>query len=326
MGRIVSIPVHEGQQLRAGQVLVEVDSRETRTQVQKAQAGLKEAQAALTETEQAVKAAESASKAAEAKRQLDAATFDRYQRLLERSSVSRQEFDEAKARFQVAEAEAERSRRFIETLIAKKSQVQARIEQARAEVANTQVYVGYSRVVSPINGVVIAKQAEVGMTAMPGAPLLIVEDNSQYRLEASVEESRIGTIRLGNRVQVKVDSIGQDELAGTVAEIAPSADPSTRSYTVKIDLPSHPSLRSGAYGIARFPLDSKLAITVPQSAIVQHGQLTILFVVDGGLVHMRLIKTGKTSQGQVEVLSGLSEGELVVTSDASSLSDGSRVQ
>jgi multidrug efflux pump subunit AcrA (membrane-fusion protein) len=327
MGRIVSIPVREGDQVRAGQLLVEIDSRDAKTQLEKAQGGLKEAQAALIETEQAISAANAAKQAAEANRQLAEVTFKRFQNLLDYGSVSKQSYDEAKAKLDVAKAEVERADKTLQTLVAKKSQVQAKIEQAKADIANAQVYVGYARITSPVNGVITTKQAEVGATATPGTPLLTVEDNSQYRLEAAVEESQLGKARLGNSVQVRIDAIGANELTGTVVEIIPAADPSSRSYTVKIALPANSLLRSGLYGLARFPSGAKQAIAVPQSAVIQRGQLTSVFVVDdAGIARLRLVKTGKISDEQVEILSGLSEGERIVITNAEKLSDGNKVQ
>lgn len=327
MGRITSMLVHEGEQVRAGQLLVEIDNRDARTQLEKARAGLKEAQAAFSETEQAISAAEAGKDAATANEQLAAVTFQRFQNLLDYGSVSRQSYDEAKAKHQVAKAEVERADKTLQTLVAKKSQVAAKIEQAKADIANAEVYVGYARITSPVNGVITAKQAEVGAIATPGAPLLMIDDTSQYRLEAAVEESQLGKVRLGNSVKVKIDAISANELAGTVVEIIPAADPSSRSYTVKIALPANGLLRSGLYGVARFPSGAKQAIEISQSSIVQRGQLTSVFVVDdAGVARLRLVKTGKTSDGQVEILSGLSEGERVVISNTEKISDGNKVQ
>jgi RND family efflux transporter MFP subunit len=174
---------------------------------------------------------------------------------------------------------------------------------------------------------VVKKFAEAGATAAPGAPLLSIEDNSQYRLEAAVEESRSKSVRIGGRVNVRIDALGTGEIIGTVAEVMPSADAASRSYTVKIDLPPDSRLRTGLYGLARFPIAQKEAITLPQSAIVTRGQLIGVFVVaPDGTAQFRIVTTGTESVGMVEVLSGLSEGDEIITSDTASLTDGVRVR
>jgi multidrug efflux pump subunit AcrA (membrane-fusion protein) len=96
---------------------------------------------------------------------------------------------------------------------------------------------------------------------------------------------------------------------------------------VKIDLPANPLLRSGLYGVARFPLAQKEAIRVPQTALVQRGQLTGVYVVGpDGTAHFRIVTTGKTSEGMAEVFSGVSEGDEVATSNIEKLNDSVRVR
>jgi multidrug efflux pump subunit AcrA (membrane-fusion protein) len=327
MGTVTSVRVREGDRVNAGQTVIEIDNRDAAAQLQKAQAGLRQAQEGVAEVEQSISAAQSARAAADANKRLTASTLTRYQSLLERKSVSPQEFDEVKARAQVAEAEADRADKMLQMLAARKKQAQAQIDQARADIASAQVQTGYSRIASPIRGIVTARHTEIGSQATPGAPLLMIEDASRYRLEAAVEESMIGSIKLRDKARVRIDAIGDRELEGTVAEILPAADPMSRSYTVKIDVPSQALLRSGMYGTARFVRGQKQAIAVPGKSIVQRGQLTSVFVVDGAnIARLRLVKTGRSFGEQVEVLSGLSDGERIVTDSVAKVTDGSRLQ
>ena len=208
MGNILAVHVREGDRVRTGQLLIEMDDRDTRAQLQKAQAGLREVQDAQEEMDQNIRAAESARDAAEAGRSLALATFNRYKALLEQKSVSQQEFDEVQAKLKVAEAEVDRAGRMLQALMAKKSQVLAKQEQVKADITSAQVYVGYSRILSPMNGIVTSKQAEIGLLAAPGVPLLTLEDNSHYRLEVSVEDSMLRKIRLGTPVRISIDALG----------------------------------------------------------------------------------------------------------------------
>ena len=327
LGSIIAIPVHEGDRVRAGQTLVEIDSRDATTQLQNATAGMREASAALDEIERNINAAQSAKAAAEANQALAASTFNRYKALFERRSVSPQEFDEIQAKHRVADAEAERANRMLSSLGARKNQVLAKIDQAKADVAGAKVSASYSRVTSPISGIITAKHVEIGTMASPGTLLITVEDDSHYRLEADVEESRIGRIQPNDQVQVRIDALGQGEISGRVSEIVPTSDPASRSHTVKIDLPPQPALRSGSYGKAIFAVGEKQAITVPQRAISERGQLVSVFVVDeSGRARLRLIKTGKSYGDRIEVLAGLADGERIVVDRVDAISDGSRVE
>ncbi len=327
MGTVISLRAREGDKVSVGQVIVEIDNRDASAQLQKAEAGLRQAREGLAEVEQAINAAKSAQDAAEANQRLADSTYARYLSLIERKSVSPQEFDEAKSRQEMAEAEARRAGDNLKMMAAKKQQALAGIDQAKAEVANAQVFVSYARITSPISGVVVAKHTEVGSTAAPGAPLLTIEDGSRYRLEVAVEESQLGKIGMGQRARVRIDALGADDLEGGVSEITPVADPMSRSYTVKVDLPARQSLRSGLYGVARFASGQRQAILVPRKAVAQRGQLTGVFVVDdAGVARLRLVKTGKSYGESVEALSGLSDGERIVVDGVASVRDGVKIQ
>ena len=329
MGTIMALHVREGEMVRAGQTLVEIDNRDAGIQLQKTQAGMREIQDSLEEVDRSIRAAESARAAARANETLAKTTFRRYEMLFERQSVSPQEFDEVRTRNEVAKAESERSERLLQASIARQKQVKARIDQAKADVANARVYVGYSRIAAPIDGVVVSKQADVGYMATPGMPLLTIENSAHYQLHASVEESQLGKIRLHDQVQVALEALDNKELLGTVEEIVPAADPSTRSYIVKVSLPivTGAQLRSGLYGKARFVIGQRKLLAIPQSAVRQQGQLVGVFVVDqAGLARLRLIKTGRVVGDRVEVLAGLNEGEEIIGEGTTSVRDGTRVR
>jgi RND family efflux transporter MFP subunit len=333
-GYILAVHVREADRVKPGQLLVEIDNREASAQVKRAQAGVREAQEMLREAERTARAFESAKAAAEADQALAASTFKRYEPLLQRNSVSRQEFDEVQARFRAKTAEVNRAEEMLRSVQAKREQVLARIEQADAEVAQAKVMAGYGRVYAPLPGVVAAKQAEVGALASPGSPLLTIEDDTHYRLEANVEDGMVGKIRLGEPVGVNIQALGEGWTAARVGEIRPSADPATRSSIVKIDLPENLGkkgpvrlLRSGLFGIGRFSIGKKQVIAIPQKAVFRQGELWQLFVVGpDNRARLRLIKTGMSYGDQVEVLSGLNLGERIVAEDTERVKDGDRVE
>ena len=333
-GQILAVHVREGDRVQAGQLLIEIDNRQAVAQVQKAQAGMREAQEMLEEVERNIQAAEAAKVAADANKTLATSTFNRYKTLLERHSVSPQEFEEAQARYRAAIAEADRVEETRRAILAKKEQVLARMEQARAEVNQSNLSVGYAQIASPIEGLVTAKPAEVGAMATPGLPLLTVEDDTHYRLEAAVEESQIGKIRYGTPVRVRIDALGPMEWLGRVAELGSAADPSSRSSIVKVDLPQKGDrargrqiLRSGLFGKALFSIGQRQVLTLPEKAVMRRGQLQEIYVLDSeNIARLRLIQTGKQYDPRVEILAGLREGERVVVEGVEGVTDGSRVE
>jgi len=203
--------------------------------------------------------------------------------------------------------------------------VQARQRVARASVTEAETQLAHTRVLAPFDGVVTRTHVDVGDLAAPGRPLVEIEDPAHLRLEANIPEALIGRIRPGNNLAVRIDSISRD-LEGAVAEVAPNADPNSRTFLVKIDLPAHPDLRAGQFGRVAISVGQFASLRVPASAIVNRGQLEIVFVARDGKAQLRLVKTGKLLGDEVEILSGIDPDESVIIDNLTRLMDGQPVQ
>jgi RND family efflux transporter MFP subunit len=285
MGRIQQVLVREGDTVRAGQTLVVLDDAALRASIEQAQAG--------------VKAAQSAKAAAQTNAALAASTLDRYKQLESEKSVSPQEMDEVSRRAEAAAANLEA--------------VRAQADAARAQEGGARTMMSYTRLVAPFAGVVTARMADPGTMAAPGVPLLQVDQAGDLQLDATVDESAIGAIHKEMKVQVAIDGGSSANLAGTVAEIVPAADPSSHSFLVKIDLPSTTQARAGMYGTAEFANGVRQAILIPRSAVVSRGSLSCAYVLDGqGIAQLRYLTLGAAQGNFVEVLSGVSSGEKLV--------------
>jgi RND family efflux transporter MFP subunit len=155
--------------------------------------------------------------------------------------------------------------------------------------------------------------ADPGTMAAPGVPLLQIDQSATLQLQATVDQSVIGVVHKGMRVQVSIDGGVSTNLAGTVAEIVPAADPSSHSFLVKIDLPTSSQTRAGMYGTAEFVNGERQAILIPRSAVVARGSLNCVYILDGqGIAQLRYITLGAAQGNLVEVLSGVSAGEKLV--------------
>ncbi|MBI4269207.1 MAG: efflux RND transporter periplasmic adaptor subunit [Candidatus Rokubacteria bacterium] len=318
-----AVHARDGDRVRVGQLLVELDDRDVRAQRQRAEAALREARSALDEAERAIQAAARAVESADAQLELTRVTEARYKALVARELIAPQDYDEVAARWRAAVAEAARVREVQASLVARRQQTVARIAQAEADLDGATVALGYARITAPTDAIVVARTVEVGNLAAPGTPLLTVEEE-RYRLEAAVQESDVARLRAGQPATVAVDALGRT-LAGAIVEIVPAADPSSRTFVVKVTLPGAPGLRSGQYGRARFTVGEERRLTVPRAAVAERGQLEVVFIVDaGGVARLRLVKTGRIHDDRVEALAGLGEGErLVVGGDR--VEDGQRV-
>jgi RND family efflux transporter MFP subunit len=298
MGNIVEIRTSEGERVQSGQVLAVIDDAQPRS-------AMEQATAAVTAAQMEVSAADSDYVLAEA-------TLKRYQQLYEKRSVSPQEFDEIKARYQLAQARRDRTR-------AGQTQAEAALTQARTSLS-------FTRIRAPFAGVVAERKADPGTLASPGMPIFTVEETRSYRLEAAVDESDIRIVRIGQTVHVTMDALGDAELPGKVVQIVPAADPASRSFLVKVDLPADTRLRSGLFGRARFPRGERSALLIPRKAMVERGQLQGVYVIDANqIATLRYVTIGKTTGQQVEVLSGLQDGEELVAAPGGRELGGKRI-
>ncbi len=299
MGNIVELRAHEGDRVRRGQVLAIIDDAQPRAAVDRATA--------------AESAAEQEVSASDSDLTLAQSTLNRYQNLYEKKSVSPQEFDEVKARYQAARAHRDSAR--------------AGQAQAKAALAQARTSFSYTRILAPFDGVITEKKADPGTLASPGLPIFTIEGLGHYRLEATVNENDLRYVQMREQVPVVVDALESASLKGKVAQIVPAADPGSRSFMVKIDLPADARLRSGLFGRAQFSRGKRTSLLIPQTAVVARGQLQGVYVLDPSkIANLRYITLGKTAGGEVEVLAGLQEGERLVANPAGLDLNGKRIE
>src|SRR5208283_5107437 len=193
MGTITRVNVHEGDRVRRGEVLVSIDEAQQQATYASAKAGLQASQQSIA--------------AADADYALAESTMQRYQMLYDKTSVSPQEYDEVKTRLVAAKA--------------RRDAAQAGRTQAEAGVSQAGTAMSFTKVRAPFDGMVIARLAEPGAMAVPGVPLLTIDNPSHFRLEAQVDESKIGAVRLRESVPVVIDSLGDQPITGKVVQIVP---------------------------------------------------------------------------------------------------------
>ena len=298
MGNIVAIQAHEGERVESGQVLVMIDDAQLRAAAEQATAAQLAAQKDVS--------------AAETEFALAQSTLKRYEQLYEKKSVSPQEFDEIKTRAQSAEARRDMAR--------------AALAQADAALAQARTSLSYTRIRAPFAGIVTERKADPGTLASPGMPILTLEDTRNYRLEVTVDESEVRMVHLGQSAPLSIDALGSSEINGKVAQIVPAADPGSRSFLVKIELPKDAHLRSGLFGRAHFAQGERSALLIPRSAVVERGQMQGVYVLDSEqIAGLHYLTLGRTSGQQVEVLSGLEGGEKIAASPGDRELGGKRI-
>lgn len=284
-GNIVEIRVQEGDRVHRGQVLAVIDDSAARAAVDRSTAADLAAQQQVVEAGAELTLAES--------------TLKRNEYLYEQRIVSQQVFDESKTR--------------QETELARRDIAKAGQTQAHAALNEAATLLGYTRIRAPFNGVVTRKKVDSGTLASPGMPILTVEDTRCYRLEVAVNENDVRYARIGERVPIVIEALGGGAVKGKVVQIIPAADPASRAFMVKIELPTDARLRSGVFGRTEFSRGQRQGLLIPRSAVVERGQLQGVFVLDQDKVaNLRYVTLGKFYGSEIEVLSGLQSGDRFV--------------
>jgi RND family efflux transporter MFP subunit len=271
MGVVRDVHVREGDRVKKGDLLVTIDQRQVKAQLENALAN-----AAVAEKE-----------------------YLRYRQLLKEQSASQQEFDRAEAQHR----------------------------QAQAAVAAAQVGQRDARVRAPYDGQVVAKMINRGDLASPGTPFLTIEQGGLFNTDLVLPERHIQAVTEGLPVKVVVPALDDAAFTGTVGRIVPSADARSRSFQVKVYMPAGPDLKSGMFARVSIPLGGTGMLLISQTAISREGQLDGVYVVDDGqIAHLRLVRTGKIVGEQIEIVSGLKQGQRYITLIPPQMRDGMKVE
>ena len=299
IGNVLRVNVREGDRVSAGQVLAVIDDSQTKAGLERAAAGQSSAAQAAV--------------AAKAEFALAESTLKRYEVLRDRNSVSAHEFEEVQAHYEAAKA--------------RRDMASAGIAGADAALVQARTAQSYTQVRAPFAGVVTAKLVEAGNLASPGLPLFSLEDASAFRLEVTVDESNMGAVKLGANTPVLIDALGGAELSARVVQVLPSADPNSRSFLVKLQLPKIDGIRSGLFGRARFSAGVRQGYSVPQAAIIRRGSMEAVYAIGSDqIASLRYLTLGRELSGNYEVLSGLEAGDRIVTNPGSLELNGKRVE
>lgn len=298
-GRLEQVYVKLGDRVARGQRLAKIEDHEIREQVKQAEAAFEVARASIRQREADLKFAET--------------NLERSRELFGRQLLPRQTLDDADARHQAAAAQLELTR-------AQLTQSRSRLEELRITLANTVV-------ASPVNGFVARRAADPGAYVSPNAPVADVVDISTVRLVANVVEKDLRRVEQGETARVEVDAYPGERFSGRVARIAPVLDPATRTAQIEVEIPNPGNrLKPGMYARVNLTIEARAnALTVPSNALVNVDGERGVFLAENDAASFRRVEVGIEEPARVEVLSGITEGDRVITTGAAALQHGDRI-
>ncbi|MCF2218855.1 efflux RND transporter periplasmic adaptor subunit [Chryseobacterium sp. PS-8] len=202
------------------------------------------------------------------------------------------------------------------------------LKNAQAALRAQGVKVNDTSIRAGISGTINKKMVEPGMVVAPGTGLFEIVNINSLKLSVLVDESQIGKIQLGQEVPIKVNVLPEDSFVGRITFIAPKSDASL-NFPVEIEVQNRGNLKAGMYATATFKTnngaETQNMLTVPAEAFVNGVSSGQLFVVQNGVAKLIKVTVGKVYGDKVQVLSGLNDGDQVVTSGQINLDNGSKV-
>jgi RND family efflux transporter MFP subunit len=245
--------------------------------------------------------------AAATTRDLARSELKRYMELFEKNFISRAVLDAKVSAFRAA---------------------QANVDAAQAALRGQSNQARYATLVADIVGVVTAVNAEVGQVVAPGTPVVQVAGLGEKEIVIGIPEDKVDAIRKIDDVTVHLWADPQAAIPGKIREIAPMADPQTRTYTVKVSMQQAPAaVRLGMTATVQFTARSAHPqVLLPLTALFQDHGRTAVWLVEHGKVTLAPVQLGGTSGNDVVVASGVQPGQTVVTAGVNQLKDGQQVK
>jgi len=322
-GRLKTIAVDLGSVVSKGQVIAQVESEDYRLRIQQAEASLAQARARLglapDGADDKVDPEQTAT-VRQARAVLDEARFnrDRAAKLVEQGIIAKAEFDTANAGFKVAEGRYQDAYEEIRNR-------QGVLAQRRSEVALARQQLKDTAVVAPLDGIVQEKRASTGEYLAAGAPVVNIVRMDPLRLRAEIPERESQTVRPGQNVRVTVDG-DANVYVGQITRLSPVIAEQNRMLVVEADVRNNGKLRPGAFAHAEIVTnDAKMAVTVPNNAIVTFAGIEKVLIVQNGKAVEKPITTGRRGTEFTEIVSGINIGEKVIL-EPGNLQTGQEVQ
>ncbi|MDB9822534.1 efflux RND transporter periplasmic adaptor subunit [Deltaproteobacteria bacterium] len=295
-GKILEILVRPGDFVKKGSRLIRLEDNEYRARLERAVQGLRSTEARREQAKQMIQAAQARYTQAES-------NYRRIRQLFDDDVLSSREAEQAEAEFLQTEAELKQAKDGL-------TAAEAGVSQALKIVEEAEIALDYTDITASEDAEIAKRLVDPGDLALPGKPLLIVQAAGAMRLEAFVREGLIGNVHAGKELSVSIETLDKS-VTGVVEEVIPSADPTTRTFLVKVGLPNIIGLYPGMFGRLLVPSGTRQAVLVPPEAVSKVGQLETIMVKEDNVWKKYYIKTGKKIEDRIEVLSGLKGNETI---------------
>lgn len=285
-GKIIKRNVQLGSTVHAGDVLMQIDSRDL---------------------QQAVNSNSAQISSAESQRKLAESNLNRYRQLLESGAISRAQYDQYASSYEIATAS---------------------VQQATAQYSQGANQLEYSLLRADKSGVVTNITAEMGQVVSSGQVVITVVQDGEQEVEISVPENRVAEFRKAGQMKVAFWALPNVTVQGSLREIAPMADQATRTFKVRISLLNPlPEVKLGmTASVTLTDNTAQPTVMIPLAAVYQDSTGAKVWVVKDDVLTLRPIQTGNLGNGTIQIVSGLQQGDRIVTAGVHKLKEGQKVK
>lgn len=352
-GRLLNLAVNVGDPVLQGQILAQLDEAILLTAVTQAQAELAARESEVARAQTQVSNAKAKAEQVRVELQQAKANAGRREFLSREGAISKQDAELAQTAVKSTEQSLLAALEQISTEEQAVAAARGRVAAQKAIVAQTKERQTYSRIISPIKGVVIERVSEPGNLVQPGGEILKLGDFSRVKVVVPVSELELSNIRIGQSVQIQLDAFANETFNGSVSRISPAADATARLVPVEIIIANNNGkIGSGLLARVSFSRLTQPRVIIPQTALsvagergrgageqgsrgdsspsTQNSSLSTIFIVTGegkeAKVSARQVQTGDRMNGKVEILSGLNQGERYVVRSGKPLKNGETVR
>lgn len=336
-GKVKEIKVAVGQEVKKGDVLFTLDDAEAKAQYNQSVAAVENAAVNLNKISDSdivtsIEALEAAQKSAQIQYDDAKKYYTRVNSLYQAGAVSKQEFEDAESKFNSAEIALNSANTKLQILKDKSAPqsieaaaAQVRQAQATADLSSTQV--SNTIITAPIDGIVAAKNINVGEMASSAVTAVSVMNSKTLTAEVYVPDSIVKKVNKGDSVSVKVNALEDKKFNGIVESVSPGTDEKTKLYTIKVTIDNKDGLiKADMFTKVAFVVEKKEnANIVPKEALIVENGVQYVFVVENGVVKKKVVKPGIYSDTLVDVGDSLKVKEKVIVEGQSFLNEGEKV-
>ncbi len=320
-GQLTNYSVYPGDRVKAGQVLAQLDATERSTELAEAQAEADAMETSLRASQ--VQIEEQTQEIARLQAELDYLQLrqNRFATLVAEGAIAQDDLDIVASEVSAKQAAIRKAKAARARLLAEVDQNRAKVGQARAEVSTAAVMQSYTKLQSPISGIVQTRMVDPGVVVQPGMGVLKIGDYSRVRLQANVAQEDAGYIRIGTPIQAQVPGVTDQPLIGKITSIFPQTNNDTRTVRVEavVDNPQN-RLLSGQFLEMTLLTNRKAnTISVPRNAVGEFNGADSVWVIEDNQAQRRQVETGMISGDRIEITQGLKMGDRVITSGDSRL-------